>query len=126
MLNDHPTHTTLPCSDLDRARTFYAEKLGLEPTQVNAGGLVYDHPSGSRFLLFQSGGVASGDHTQIGWRVRDINAEVADLKSRGVRFEEYDFPGFNRQTSVAQTGSSLAAWFKDSEGNLVGIVQLAE
>jgi catechol 2,3-dioxygenase-like lactoylglutathione lyase family enzyme len=126
MLKDHPTHTTLPCSDLERARAFYADKLGLEPTREDPGGLVFDHPKGSRFLLFQSGGAASGDHTQMGWRVDDIKAEVADLKSRGVRFEEYDFPGFDRQTSVAQTGPNLAAWFKDSEGNLLGIVQLPE
>src|SRR5438094_10190597 len=124
MLKDRSTHTTLPCSDLERAKVFYSEKLGLEPESVQPGGVFYTSPDGSRFLLFQSGGAPSGSHTQMGWRVPDIHAEVAELKGRGVRFEDYDFPGFDRQTSVAQTGPVQSAWFKDSEGNLLGIVQL--
>jgi catechol 2,3-dioxygenase-like lactoylglutathione lyase family enzyme len=126
MLKDSPTHTTLPCSDLERARAWYADKLGVEPTDESPAGLTYEGPHGSRYFLFQSGGAPSGDHTQMGWRVGDIMAEVADLKSRGVRFEEYDFPGFDRATSVAQTGPIQSAWFKDSEGNLLGIVQLPD
>jgi catechol 2,3-dioxygenase-like lactoylglutathione lyase family enzyme len=126
MLKDSPTHTTLPCSDLERARAWYSDKLGLEPSEESPAGLTYTGPNGSRYFLFQSGGTPSGDHTQMGWRVGDIVSEVADLKSRGVRFEEYDFAGFDRATSVAQTGPIQSAWFKDSEGNLLGIVQIPE
>ena len=126
MLKDHPTHTTIPCQDLDRARSYYSDTLGLEPTEDSPAGVTYEHAGGSRFFLFQSGGAPSGDHTQMGWRVQDIVAEVADLKTRGVHFEEYDFPGFDRATSVAQTGPIQSAWFKDSEGNLLGLVQLPD
>ena len=125
MLKDQPTHATLPCQDLERARRFYSQKLGLEPAAENPGGLMYEGPDGSHFLLFQSGGAATGGHTQMGFRVTNIEAEVKDLRSNGVDFEEYDFPGFDRATRIATNPTNRAAWFKDSEGNLIGIVQLA-
>jgi len=124
MLKDYPTHTTVPCQNLERARGFYSEKLGLEASRDEPGGLIYEGPHGSRFLLFQSGGAASGDHTQMGWQVDNIEAQVKELKGRGVKFEDYDFDGFDRGTSIATFGTSRSAWFKDSEGNLLGIVQL--
>jgi hypothetical protein len=102
----------------------YAEKLGLLPTEEQPGGAFYEGREGTRFLLFPSGGSASGTHTQMGFLVDDVEAEVRDLKGRGVQFEEYDFPGFDKATSVAQTGPVRSAWFKDSEGNLLGLVQL--
>lgn len=79
---------------------------------------------GTRFLLFPSSGSASGSHTQMGFIVADADAEVRDLHQRGVQFEEYDFPGFDKATSVAQIGEDRGAWFKDSEGNLPGRVPL--
>jgi catechol 2,3-dioxygenase-like lactoylglutathione lyase family enzyme len=124
VLADWPVHTTLPCSDHERAKRFYSGKLGLSPSTEQPGAAFYEAPGGSRFLLFASSGSASGTHTQMGWRVSDIDAEVRGLKDRGVRFEEYDFPGFDKQTSIAQTGPIRSAWFKDSEGNLLGLVQL--
>ena len=124
MLTDCPVHATIPASDHERAKRFYAEKLGLTPSTDQPGAAFYDAPGGSRFLLFASGGSASGTHTQMGFRVSDIDAEVRALRDRGVRFEEYDFPGFDKQTAIAQTGPIRSAWFKDSEGNLLGLVQL--
>lgn len=124
MLKDHPVHATIPCQDLGRAKSFYAEKLGVTPAEEQPGGAFYRSPDGSRFLLFPSGGSAAGTHTQMGWAVSDIEAEVRDLKQRGVEFLSYDFPGFDKATSIADTGGVRAAWFKDSEGNLLGVVQL--
>lgn len=124
MLQDRPTHTTLPCQDLERARAFYAEKLGLEATSETPAGLNYDH-AGTRFFLFPSQGRPSGEHTQMGWRVDDIHATVAELKGRGVEFEQYDFPGFDQETSTATFGAVTSTWFKDSEGNLLGLVQIS-
>ena len=126
MLTEYPVHTTLPCEDRDRAKRFYADKLGLQPVAEDEGAVTYEGPGGSRFILFTSSGKASGQHTQIGWRVRNIEDEVRQLKERGVQFEEYDFPAFDKSTSVATTERSRSAWFKDSEGNLLGLVQLAE
>jgi catechol 2,3-dioxygenase-like lactoylglutathione lyase family enzyme len=124
VLKDFPTHTTLPCQNRDRAKAWYAEKLGITPTREDANAVTYEGPEGSRFILFTSGGTASGTHTQMGWRVRDVEAEVRELKGRGVVFEEYDFPGFDKATSVGTAGSTRGAWFKDSEGNLLGLVTL--
>lgn len=124
MLANAVYHATLPCSDFDRAKAFYADKLGLTPESDVPGGAFYES-KGTRFLLFPSGGVASGTHTQLGFNVDDIAATVSELKGRGVKFEEYDFPAFDKATSIATTGDVQSAWFKDSEGNLLGIVQLA-
>src|SRR5437868_12509544 len=123
MLSDYPTHATLPATDLERAKRFYAEKLGLTPQSEEPGGNMYNGGGNTRFLIYPSGGTASGSHTQMGWAVPDIESEVADLKARGVVFEEYNYPTLQTVNSVATTGSIKAAWFKDSEGNLLGLVQ---
>jgi catechol 2,3-dioxygenase-like lactoylglutathione lyase family enzyme len=114
----------LPCSDLERAKSFYADKLGLVPADEQPDRLFYEGRGGTGFLLFVSRGTASGSHDQLRFSVADIEAEVRDLKQRGVRFEEYDFPGFDKATSIAWVVDHSAAWFKDSEGNLLAIVQL--
>jgi len=123
MLANHPIHTALPVADLERARHFYAEKLGLTPESEMLGGLFYRCGENSRFLLFPSQGIAPGTHTQASWIVDDIEAEVAALKARGVIFEAYDTPSLSTVQGVAIIGSVKGAWFKDSEGNLLGLVQ---
>ena len=125
MLDNANYHATLPASDFARAKAFYADKLGLTPESDEPAGAFYES-NGTRFFLFPSGGVASGTHTQLGFSVDDIAATVAALKQRGVQFEDYDFPGFDKATSIATTGPVRSAWFKDTEGNLLGIVQLSE
>ena len=122
MLKKARVQTTLPAQDISRARSFYSTKLGLEPVEESATGLTYEC-AGSRFLLFPSQGKPSGTHTQIGFVVDNVEAEVSDLKRKGLTFEEYNFPGLKTVNSIATTGSSKGAWFKDSEGNLLGVVQ---
>ena len=117
MLSDARFETSLPCSDLQRAESFYADKLGLTPTDEGPAGAFYQGRDGTRFILFPSIGSASGSHSQMGFMVADIDAEVHDLRQRGVQFEEYDFPGFDKATGIADVGGTRAAWFKDSEGN---------
>jgi catechol 2,3-dioxygenase-like lactoylglutathione lyase family enzyme len=124
-LNTAIAKTTLPVEDLARARAFYAEKLGLRPTREFEGALFYEGDGTSGFLLFPSGGRPSGQHTQMAWFVKDIVASVAKLKSRGVRFEEYDFPELKTSHGIADLGYEKAAWFRDSEGNLLALGQLA-
>jgi catechol 2,3-dioxygenase-like lactoylglutathione lyase family enzyme len=123
--------TRLPAQDLARARAFYAEKLGLEPVEERPGGLRYRCGNCS-FAVFQSAGAASGTHTQMGWEVHDIEAVVAELRRRGVVFEEYDLPGLRTVNGIAEVEGNYpskggigerAAWFRDSEGNLLGIGQ---
>jgi catechol 2,3-dioxygenase-like lactoylglutathione lyase family enzyme len=126
MLADRPIHTALPATDLERAKRFYAEKLGLTPeTELPdiRDGLFYRCGEGTRFLVFPSPNDPSGTHTQMTWRTNDIEAEVAALKARGVIFEEYDTPEVKTVNSVATIGQSKGAWFRDSEGNLLALGQ---
>jgi catechol 2,3-dioxygenase-like lactoylglutathione lyase family enzyme len=130
MLDESNVATRLPAQDLDRARKFYAEKLGLKPVEERPGGLLYKCGTGS-FALFESAGTAAGTHTQMGWEVADIEATVAALRSRGVVFEEYDLPGLETRHGIARIegnypskgSGEYGAWFMDSEGNLLGIGQ---
>jgi catechol 2,3-dioxygenase-like lactoylglutathione lyase family enzyme len=129
-LHDGDVATRLPAQDLERARRFYSEKLGLEPIEERPGGLRY-MCGDSYFVVFQSTGAASGAHTQMGWEVADIEATVAWLRERGVIFEEYDLPGMRTVHGIADiTGNypskgtgERGSWFYDSEGNLIGVGQ---
>jgi catechol 2,3-dioxygenase-like lactoylglutathione lyase family enzyme len=131
MLKDGHVATRLPAQDLERARMFYADKLGLEPSEERPGGLLYEAASGV-FALFQSSGASSGEFTQMGWDVEDIEATVAELRGRGVMFEEVDAPGLKTIDGIAEVAGNYpskggkgerAAWFRDSEGNMLGIGQ---
>lgn len=130
MLEQSPVATRLPAQDLKRARSFYADKLGLQPIEERPGGLLY-RCGGSHFALFQSAGAPSGTHTQMGWEVADIEATVAWLRKRGVKFEEYDVPGLKTVNGIADIEGNYpskgkgerGAWFKDSEGNMIGLGQ---
>ncbi|MEU0244762.1 VOC family protein [Streptomyces sp. NPDC006235] len=123
--------TRLPAQDLDRARRFYAEKLGLEPVDERPGGLLY-RCGGAEFALFRSAGVSPGTFTQMALEVDDIEAVVVELKRRGVVFEEVDVPGLRTEGGIAEVEGHYPSkgargerggWFRDSEGNLLGIGQ---
>jgi catechol 2,3-dioxygenase-like lactoylglutathione lyase family enzyme len=128
MLKDGRVATRLPAQDLQRARAFYAEKLGLEPSEERPGGLLYKCPNGE-FALYQSAGASPGTFTQMGFTVDDIVATVTELLTRGVIFEEVDLPGLKTVDSIAEVAGNYpskgsgerAAWFRDSEGNMLGI-----
>jgi len=129
MLNEGRVATRLPAQDLERARAFYSEKLGLEPVEERPGGLRYTFASGE-FALFASAGGPSGDHTQMGWEVDDIEATVAALRARGVEFETVDTPRLRTRDGSADIQGNYpssgargerGAWFRDSEGNLLGV-----
>ena len=124
LLSNALAETTIPTQDLDRARAFYTQQLGLTPASEAPIGIRFELAYGTRFRLFRSGGMASGAHTQLAFMVDDIDAVVEQLKSRGVLFEEYDSPRLKTLDSVADLGYARAAWFKDSEGNLLGIGQV--
>jgi catechol 2,3-dioxygenase-like lactoylglutathione lyase family enzyme len=130
-LKEGAVATRLPAQDLERARAFYADKLGLEPSEERPGGLLYRCARGE-FVLFQSAGAPSGAHTQMAWEVDDIEAIVGQLRAAGVALEEYDLPGMKTVGGIAEVSGNYpskggigerAAWFRDSEGNLIGIGQ---
>ncbi|MEV6114260.1 VOC family protein [Streptomyces sp. NPDC052109] len=121
----------LPAGDLERARRFYAEKLGLEPLDERPGGLLY-RCGGIDFVVFRSTGVSPGTFTQMAFEVDDLESVVAELRRRGVVFEDVDAPGFRTRDGIADIEGNYpsrgargerAAWFRDSEGNLMGIGQ---
>ena len=120
----------IPAQNLERAKKFYAEKLGLTPDAERPGGIRYRCGNGW-FALFESKGAGSGSHTQLGLEVDDIEAAVAELRKRGVKFEEYDFPGMKTVNGIAEVEGNYpgkgrgekGVWFYDSEGNLIGLGQ---
>jgi catechol 2,3-dioxygenase-like lactoylglutathione lyase family enzyme len=123
MLSDFQSYPTIPASDLERARGFYEGKLGLVVDEVTAAGVTY-RAKGSTLFLYESTFAGTNKATTAGFRVTDLPGTVAALKARGVRFEEYDFPGFATVDGIARTPGGSAAWFKDTEGNIIGLVQI--
>jgi catechol 2,3-dioxygenase-like lactoylglutathione lyase family enzyme len=131
VLKDGQVATRIPVQDLDRARRFYADKLGLEPSEERPGGLLYRCASGE-FSLFESAGGSPGTFTQMAWYVDDVEATVAELKARGVAFEEVDLPGLRTVDGIAEVAGNYpskggkgerAAWFRDLDGNMFGIAE---
>jgi predicted enzyme related to lactoylglutathione lyase len=125
MLTDGTVTANIPAADLDRARAFYAEKLGLEPTdEVGGEVLVYETAGGTSFQVYRTDFAGTAGHTIAQWHVSDIEAEVRALQAKGVAFETYEMPGVQWQDGIADMeGMGRAAWFKDSEGNILCLDQ---
>jgi predicted enzyme related to lactoylglutathione lyase len=120
MLNDSKVTANVPAADLDRARSFYADVLGLTPAMENPGGLIYTTAGGTSFFLYETEYAGQAGHTIAQFHVADIEGEVRDLKAKGVTFEHYDMPGLTWEGDIARMGEmGSAAWFKDSEGNIL-------
>lgn len=137
MIQEHATTTTtrtpapaitqiyakLPAQDVARAKEFYADKLGVEPYGERHNHLYYEL-GGAYFIVFPSVGAPSGTHDQLGLVVEDVGAEVTRLKARGVAFEDYPPPpGAKVTDGIVDMGLVKAAWFKDSEGNLISLAE---
>jgi predicted enzyme related to lactoylglutathione lyase len=122
VLSDKRVACALPCKDLERAKLFYKEKLELSPSQEDPGGIYYEVGEGTGFFLYESTGASRGEFTQMGFEVDDVEAIVAELRERGVEFEQYDFPGLKTdENGIADIEGERGAWFKDSEGNLLSV-----
>ncbi len=124
MLNESRVEANIPAADLGRAQAFYA-KLGLEPSGGMEGmQLAYQTAGGTRFNIYETEFAGQAGHTIAQWHVDDIESEVADLRSRGVSFEKYDLPGVEWSGDIASIPTmGRAAWFKDSEGNIMCVDQ---
>jgi predicted enzyme related to lactoylglutathione lyase len=122
MLNDSQVTANIPAGDLQRARDFYGDKLGLTPTSENPGGLIYQTGGGTTFFLYETQYAGQAGHTIAQFHVADVDSEVRDLTAKGVTFEQYDLPGLTWDGTVARAeGMGSMAWFKDSEGNILCI-----
>jgi predicted enzyme related to lactoylglutathione lyase len=122
MLKDATIHVYLPARDVARARKFYEQVIGLTPKQEFAGGVFYEC-GGAVAFLYPTPNAGTSAASQAFWQVADVEAEVADLKARGVRFEEYDMPGMPMINSIVTAGGAKTAWFKDTEGNILAVSQ---
>lgn len=121
MLGNSPVVAILPVSDLERAKNFYAETLGLKQEDENPAGITYQSGS-SKLFIYTTQFAGTNKATAAGWMVEDIEGVVADLKSRGVTFEQYDdLPGTTRQGDIHILGPYKSAWFKDPDGNILNI-----
>lgn len=123
MLTRSPVVPYIPARDLARARRFYEDQVGLVPRELIAGGVVYECAGGSWIFLYESAGAGTSESSQAFWQVQDVEAEVRELRSRGVTFEEYDSPGFKTVEGIATMDGAKGAWFKDSEGNIMALIQ---
>ena len=126
MLSNAPVTTMLPVKDLNRARAFYEGKLGLKPVGLRPDGKFTYDCGGATLALIPKEGGTKADHTAVSFRVPDIAASIAELERAGVRFEDYDFPGLKTVGHVCVLGAEKAAWFLDTEGNILCLHEVLE
>ena len=122
MLQNAPMYAYIPAKDVARARQFYEEKLGFKPKQETAGGVVYEFGQGTACFLYPTPNAGTSQASQAFWQVEDIEQEVAELMARGVKLEKYDMPGVDEK-GISTAGGAKAAWFKDTEGNIMAVIQ---
>ena len=124
MLQKALMYSYIPAKDVARARAFYEQKVGLKPKQELNGGVVYEFAKGTACFLYPTPNAGTSKASQAFWEVENIEREVAELKGRGVKFERYDAPEMKQDANDIMTaGGAKAAWFKDSEGNIMALVQ---
>jgi predicted enzyme related to lactoylglutathione lyase len=123
MLQACPMYAYLPAKDVGRAREFYEQKLGFRPKEETAGGVVYEFAEHTACFLYPTQNASTSRASQAFWMVHDVDGEVSQLKARGVKFEEYDLPGMTFRDGVASGAGGKAAWFKDTEGNILALIQ---
>ena len=123
MLQNAPMYAYIPAKDLARARKFYEGKLGFVPKQVMEGGVVYEFADKTACFLYLTPNAGTSQASQAFWSVADVDREIEALKARGVVFENYDMPGEKSPSGALSAGGAKAAWFKDSEGNIMALIQ---
>jgi len=123
MLQKSPLYAYIPAKDVARARKFYEETIGLKAKEEYAGGVIYEFGGGTACFLYPTPNAGTSRASQAFWQVDDVEREVAELKARGVVFEEYDFPGMEMRNNIVAAGGAKTAWFKDSEGNILAVSQ---
>jgi catechol-2,3-dioxygenase len=124
MLGDHPIDVVLLATDLESSKQFYAGQLGLEILNESEEAITYKCGGDSQLAVTKSTTGTADEQTQAGWRVDDLAAELAELRSSGVEIQEYDMPGLKTVDGVADLGFALMAWIVDPHRNALAIMQL--
>jgi predicted enzyme related to lactoylglutathione lyase len=122
MLSNAPIRAYIPASNIPRARKFYEQLIGLKPREEYAGGVIYEC-GGAEVFLYPTPNAGTSKASQAYWSVTDVETEVTELKSRGVKFEDYNMPGIKMTNSISTAGGAKTAWFKDTEGNILAVSQ---
>jgi catechol 2,3-dioxygenase-like lactoylglutathione lyase family enzyme len=123
MLQQAPMFAYIPAKDVARARQFYEGKLGFSPKAEQAGGVIYECGNQTACFLYPTPNAGTSRASQAFWQVEDVDREIVELKARGVVFEDYDMPGEKSASGAVTAGGAKAAWFKDTEGNILAIIQ---
>ena len=123
MLQKFPMYSYIPARDIARARKFYEGKLGFKPKEETKGGVVYEFAGGTACFLYVTPNAGTSQASQAFWDVDDVDKVIGQLKAKGVRFEDYDMPGEKSAAGAITAGGAKAAWFKDSEGNIMALIQ---
>lgn len=121
MLSNAPVYAAIPVKDMVNARKFYEEKLGLSPSEDNQGGVSYSCGNGTAIFVYESEFAGTNKGTAASWSVDNVEATVKELKDKGVAFEEYDNELIKTVDGVATWDDEKAAWFKDPDGNILGV-----
>src|SRR5262245_47516392 len=123
MLQNAPMYAYIPAKDVRRARKFYEEKVGLKPKHEDQDSVVYEFRENTACFLYKTPHAGTSKASQAFWQVQDIEREVAELRGRGIEFENYDEPGMRTVNGILTARGAKAAWFKDTEGNIMALVQ---
>ena len=126
MLKNHPIDVMILATDLGVAKEFYRDRIGLEAILESDDFLTFKCGGDSRLVVTRSSSGTSEPQTKASWRVDDLAAEVAELRSRGVQVEEYDEPWLKTVEGIADVGFALSAWIVDPHGNLIGLLQFKD
>ncbi|TWO64912.1 VOC family protein [Caenimonas sedimenti] len=123
MLHAFPMYAYIPAKDMARARKFYEEKVGLTAREETNGGVVFEFAGGTACFLYPTPNAGTSQASQAFWSVQDVDGLITKLKARGVVFEDYDMPGEKSAAGAITAGGAKAAWFKDSEGNIMALIE---
>jgi extradiol dioxygenase family protein len=126
MLQDFPLYAYIPATDVRRARKFYEETLGFKPGPELDDAVTYEFAGKTACFLYPTPNAGTSKASQAFWQVRNIERLVAELQARGVKFEQYDMPDMKSENCIYTGGGAKAAWFKDTEGNTMALIQAIE
>ena len=124
MFESASAHATIAVTDIDRAKKFYGEVLGLRTKEERSGGVVYEAGGGTWILVYPSQFAGTAQSTSMTFEVTDLEPAIDELAGRGVTFEQYDFPGLKTDgRGIAEIEGERGAWFKDPDGNILAVGQ---
>ena len=124
MLGDYLIDVVLLAPDLEASKDFYAHKVGLKIANDTPGAVTFTVGGDNHLVISKSTIGTKDDQTQAAFRVKDVRAEVAELRRRGVKIEDYDMPGLKTVDGIADIGFAFIAWFIDPGKNCIGMIQL--